>query len=440
MPGRVALAALVLAAAGALAQPPKLVLTPSAPVDPGAKREFSVRGTGDEVFIVRSDRADTFIRLYRLDDREPGIVRSLTYLDRFDVLGQATSADVSEDGLRLTLLTDIHLWIFERRNLVESFFSGRIRRIDYRHDASGTNLESIRSADIPELRPARPLLAASHGNPAHDLRVTSFNLRFASADDGPNSWNLRRNRVGTAIRGWNADIIGLQEVEATQANWLHALLPTHTFHGVGRRDGASEGEFAPVLFRKDRFALEAAGHFWLSPTPDVVGSKGWDAALERIASWVRLSDRHTRQRLLVINTHLDHRGTQARAESLALLRDRAAALADGAAVIITGDFNTSADAPPATTILAANRESTLSLYDTFRRVYPIRDSDEATFSTWNTPPAISGDRIDWILASGDLETIAAQIDRRTPRGRLLSDHYPIHARLRYADQPPAPSR
>ena len=426
-----------------------------------AEALFTVR---DDVFILSKNRSDTFTKLYRLDDRAPGIVNTLTYLDRFDTMGQVTGADCSEDGLRLAVLTYTHVWVFERQDKKQSFFSGRIRRVPYQleetkpgeesdseaicfekeasedstlliADESRAKLYRVRLSDIPEVRPTRTLRFDRNANPDNDLAVTSFNIRYASADDGPNAWDLRRDRVATAILAWNADIIGLQEVEAVQADWLQALLSTHTFHGVGRTDGARKGEFAPILFRTDRFTLKDSGHFWLSPTPEVVGSKGWDASLERMASWVRLFDNATEHHVLVINTHLDHRGTEARAQSLALIRARAADLARGAHVIITGDFNTSADAPPAPALLAAVADPALALHDTFRRVYPTRDIDEATFSTWNTPPArpltIAGDRIDWIVASDTFETMSAEIDRRTPQSRLISDHYPVHARLRY---------
>jgi endonuclease/exonuclease/phosphatase family metal-dependent hydrolase len=363
------------------------------------------------------------------------------------------------------VLTYTHVWVFERKDRAESFFSGRVRRAAYQLEGTKSGEESdseaicfedgtgeettflladesrakiyrVRLGDIPEVRAARSLESAVNAKSEHDIGVTSFNIRYASANDGENSWPLRERRVGEAIRAWNSDIIGLQEVEAVQADWLRALLPTHTFHGVGRTDGQRKGEFAPILFRSERFMLEESGHFWLSPTPDVVGSRGWDAALERMASWVRLLDRETSMKVLVINTHLDHKGEVARAESLNLIRTRAESLAKGAAIIITGDFNTSADDAPASGFFApAGEAGATALRDTFRRVYPERDLDEGTFSTWNTPPrsplTLAGARIDWVVTSGAFETISSEIDRRTPGGRLISDHYPVHARLRY---------
>jgi endonuclease/exonuclease/phosphatase family metal-dependent hydrolase len=422
---------------------------------------------GEEVYILSKNRSDEFTKLYRLDDRTAGVVNTATYVDRFDdhlgTMGQVTGADCSADGLTLAVLTYTHVWVFERRSHHESFFSGRVRRVAYQLEGTKAGEESdseaicfekedgedstlliadesrallyrVRLKDVPQVRGARMLLSPSDADAAKDVRVVSFNIRYGTADDGANSWDLRRERVGAAMLGWDADIIGMQEVVAAQADWVRELLPTHTFHGVGRTDGARQGEFAPILFRTQRFELEAAGHFWLSPTPEVVGSKGWDAALERMASWVRLVDRTTQARVLVINTHFDHRGAEARAQSLALVRVRANELAKGAAVIITGDFNTSADAAPAP-VLFGGADGGIALYDTFRRVYPTRDMDEATFSGWNTPPAkaltIAGARIDWIVASEAFETISAEIDRRTPGGRLISDHYPVRARLRF---------
>lgn len=418
---------------------------------------------GEEVYILSKNRSDEFTKLYRLDDRAPGVVNMATYVDRFNTMGQVTGADCSADGLTLAVLTYTHVWVFERRSHHESFFSGRVRRVAYQlegtkggeesdseaicfekedgedstlliADESRALLYRVRLGDVPQVRGARALMSPGDAEAAKDVSVVSFNIRFGTADDGANSWDLRRERVGAAMLGWDADIIGMQEVVAAQADWVRELLPTHTFHGVGRTDGARQGEFAPILFRTQRFELEEAGHFWLSPTPEVVGSKGWDAALERMASWVRLRDRATQRRVLVINTHFDHRGAEARAQSLALVRARASELAQGAAVIITGDFNTSADAAPGSTLFGA-ADGGIALYDTFRRVYPTRDVDEATFSGWDTPPAksltIAGERIDWIVASDAFETISAEIDRRTPGGRLISDHYPVRARLRF---------
>jgi len=412
---------------------------------------------GEEVFILSKNRSDTFTKLYRLDDQAEGVVNTLTYVDRFDVGGRATGADCSPDGLRLAILTYTHVWLFERASVEQPFFAGRVRCRPYRLEGQKANVASdseaicfeddshllladettamlyrVPIAEIPEVRPARTLALPDLDC---DIHVASFNIRYAAAKDGDNAWPLRRDRVRDAIANWNADIIGMQEVEAEQADWLRARFPRYVFHGVGRTDGQRAGEFAPILFRRDRFEPVDSGHFWLSPTPETPGSRGWDAALERMASWARLKDRATGRTLLVLNTHLDHRGVEARVRSLELIRERVASLANGDPLIITGDFNTSADGEPARA-LCTRETGGLGLYDTFRHVYPILDGDENTFCDWDTPPAkplrLLGDRIDWIVASRGVETVWSDIDRRTPGGRLISDHFPVRARLRVA--------
>ena len=79
--------------------------------------------------------------------------------------------------------------------------------------------------------------------------------------------------------------------------------------------------------------------FWLSPTPGVAGSQGWDAALPRIATWARLRDRQSGRSFVIVNTHFDHMGETARRESARLVVARAQGLADGAPLAVTGDLN-----------------------------------------------------------------------------------------------------
>ncbi|MDX2146197.1 MAG: endonuclease/exonuclease/phosphatase family protein [Planctomycetota bacterium] len=416
---------------------------------------------GDGIFILTKHRSDTFTKLYRVDGRDPNEVNVVTYIDRFNLQGQATAADASDDGLRLAILTYFDVWLFERRSIDEPFFAGRISRRAYRYPDGDSDSEAVcfensenlliadegrgqlfrlPIAQLKEIRPHSaerpPTTGDSASAVAPDLRVLSLNLRYGSASDGPHSWPHREPEVASFLRRARPDIAGFQEAEALQADWLQASFPEHGFHGVGRTDGQRRGEFVPILFHRDRFQLLSSGHFWLSPTPDVPGSKGWDAALERMASWVRLVDRRSERPLLVLNTHLDHMGVEARRQSLNLILRRAGSLADGAGVIILGDFNMPADSPDALAALRpADRSASDSsqpafvVRDTFRSLFPVSDSDEATFSAWTG--VIHGPRIDWILASDELATIDASIDRPMPRGKPISDHYPVSAVLRW---------
>lgn len=422
---------------------------------PETDRNFdceAVFTVGDEIFLLSKDRSDTFTKLYRLDSRDPNQPNTLTYLDRFDAGGPVTAADASADGLRLAVLTYDRVWLFERADLRQPFFAGRVLARPYalpegKSDCESLCLESPDSlliADeargqlyrlpIAELREVAPARALPEAPVENDLKVMSFNLRYANTSDGPNAWPLRQPLVADTLAAFDPDILGAQEVLAVQADWLRERLPTHTFVGVGRLDGRRAGEFSPLLVRTDRFLLLASGVFWLSETPDVPGVKGWDAACERLATWARLRDLRTKRTLLVLNTHLDHVGVQARRRGLELIRARLESLADGADLLVTGDFNTSADGPDARSLLAPPTAGAdpapdrLRLLDTYRVIRPVKDANELSFCDWKG--ALRGDRIDWIVASSSFTVIDAAIHRRMPTGRTPSDHYPVTAILR----------
>ena len=397
---------------------------------------------GDEVYVLSKNRSDSFTKLYRLDERADDRVNVLTYLDRFDVKGRATGADASDDGLRLAVLTYDRVWVFERAAVDQSFFTGRVRSREYAYedgrsdseaicfrdsetlliaDEARAKLYSLPLREVPEVRAATVSGVTSSD---HLLRVMSFNIRLGSANDGENSWSRRRDLVEEEIRRAKPDVLGMQEVEAHQADWLRERLSEYVFHGVGRTDGDRKGEFAPLMLRADRFEILDSGHFWLSESPDVPGVKGWDAACERMASWVKVRDRRSDASLFVLNTHLDHVGVRAREESLKLINRRAAQLSGGAPVIVMGDFNCAADR--FTPLLSGMRDS-------FRVAFPQPDTDEATFNGWK--PVITGERIDWIVASPQFQTLDAEIGRRMPDGRFPSDHWSVMATLQLAPVP-----
>ena len=129
--------------------------------------------------------------------------------------------------------------------------------------------------------------------PAPAIRVMSFNVRYSAAQDGDNAWPRRVDLLFATIARFGPDLLGFQEVLADQHDAIVARLPDYDFVGVARNDGKRSGEWALVGFRKSRFTTVAHGSFWLSETPDVPGSKSWDAGQTRICTWVRLRDRAT---------------------------------------------------------------------------------------------------------------------------------------------------
>jgi endonuclease/exonuclease/phosphatase family metal-dependent hydrolase len=259
------------------------------------------------------------------------------------------------------------------------------------------------------------------------LRVMTFNIRYGTANDGPDAWAQRRDFLIDVVRQFDPDLLGTQEVLAAQADFLAEKLPDYTLAGVGRDDGKRGGEFSAALFKKDRFEPLGSGTFWLSQTPDVPGSKSWDSALPRVVTWARLRDRQPpHHAILWLNTHWDHRGRQARIEAGKMIRRWIDEHAQSAIVILTGDLNVSDDHEGFRALVAA--DAAPQLVDVFRQKHPEPQTDEATFHGFSGRTA--GRRIDFVLGAAELRVDAADILRASRAGRYPSDHYPVTAVLR----------
>jgi len=269
---------------------------------------------------------------------------------------------------------------------------------------------------------------------AEPLTVMSFNIRYGTAADGSNAWPNRRERVIRCIQNANPDLLGTQEMLAFQRDELADGLPGYTTVAAGRDDGREAGEMTGIFYRTARFEERDAGHFWLSPTPADIASKGWDAALPRIASWVRLRDRRQPEgrELLFLNTHFDHRGRVARRESARLIRRWLSEQAADCRVIVTGDFNAAEGSEPYEALFGDTKSEgdarRLPLLDTLRAVQPQRGPDEGTFTGFDASQT-SGARIDWIGCSADWQILSAAIDRTSEEGRTPSDHAAVQAVL-----------
>lgn len=268
------------------------------------------------------------------------------------------------------------------------------------------------------------LTAAVSCNAPQELTVMTLNMRYDNPEDGANNWRFRRERIAELIRSEAVDLLGTQEVLANQFDDLQALLPGYRAVGVGREDGARAGEFNAVFFRSDRFELLDSGVFWLSENPETPGSKGWDGACERLATWTVLRDKSGGE-LLFINTHLDHIGEQARREGVALLLRRIETLRAGRPVILTGDFNAEPSSPVVARVVA---DSALrSTWDTA----PIRSGSAWSFSDFGQLPEEERPLIDYVFYGGGLEVVSCSILPDTLGGGYLSDHAPVEARLKY---------
>lgn len=266
-------------------------------------------------------------------------------------------------------------------------------------------------------------LAANPETPPTDaLTIMTYNVRFGTADDGPDAWDLRKDFLVETVAKHAPTILGTQECLDFQAAYLAEKLTGYGWIGLGREaDGG--GEMTAVLYQKSRLLPLESGHFWLSETPEAPASKSWDSSLPRIATWVKFFDRTTQRSFYYYNTHFDHRGAEARLESAKLLQARIASLHTDVPAILTGDFNTNGgDTEPWTALTSG---SLVDLWDTAKD----RIGAANTWNGFERPDPAQARRIDWILATEGVVALSCEIDAVEKAGHFPSDHMPVIARI-----------
>ncbi|MFI6007700.1 endonuclease/exonuclease/phosphatase family protein [Streptomyces sp. NPDC051243] len=254
------------------------------------------------------------------------------------------------------------------------------------------------------------------------LQVMSFNLRFASTTE-PHSWTVRRPVMRELLRREAPHVIGTQEGIFSQLLDIDSDLGRHyDWVGTGRLHGSRDESMA-VFYDSRRLRPTEYDHFWLSDTPDVIGSNTWGAAFPRMVTWVRFRDLADGAReFYVLNTHFDHVGQYARERSAKLIAERIAGFDRSLPVLVTGDFNVAAHKNMVyDTLLAAGLVDT---WDTAAE----RSALYATFHGYK-PLTPNGDRIDWILSTPGVTTHRATINTFSSDGQFPSDHLPVQASL-----------
>ena len=286
-----------------------------------------------------------------------------------------------------------------------------------------------------------PLLAAACGQGGRQasvqadepVRVMTFNIRYDNPADSLDNWAYRKDRAAKAIRFYDADIVGTQEVLHNQLEDLRQRLPGYEVIGVGREDGKEKGEYSALWYRKDRFTAKDSGWFWLSETPEVAGSKGWDGACERIATWAKLQDRLTGQELFVLNTHLDHVGVEARKCGVKLVLDKVQELGGDLPVIVTGDFNAEPESGVIKQVTdAADPEHLTDARTVAALVY----GPDWTFHDFGRVPMDQRQRIDYVFVKNGLEVLKYGILAETEGDAFLSDHAPVLVSVKFATDNP----
>jgi endonuclease/exonuclease/phosphatase family metal-dependent hydrolase len=268
-----------------------------------------------------------------------------------------------------------------------------------------------------------------------ELHVVTFNVRYDNSNDGENRWEMRVPIIKTYFTKETPDIIGMQEVKHNQILDLQKILPEYDYVGTGRDDGKQGGEYTPVFYKKDEFLLLDNSQFWLSETPEIPGSIGWDAAITRIVTWAKFEVKSSGKTFFFFNTHFDHRGVKAREMSPHLLAEKISAIAGNSPVIVTGDFNIRKNHETLGSAVYDNLIETLKSENALNSAELIAETPVTTAgstgngfrSDWTIGE--SGDAIDYIFVNEYFKVKSYHVDRIVKDSIFISDHWPVVAKL-----------
>ncbi len=258
------------------------------------------------------------------------------------------------------------------------------------------------------------------------MKIVTFNIRLDWGRDGENNFSFRKDFILRKLRRENPDIVCFQEVLPHVALWLKESLPEYDIVGCPR-GALLDDEQACVAYRRNRFNLLRMEAFWLSPTPNVPGSRYNDQSnCPRICTELTLQDLSQGTVFRLLNTHLDHEGQAARilAVEQILEKLRTETFFPDIPVLLAGDMNAE---PGSEEMQLVTRSSGLR---------NLTEGIGITFHGFGKVPPIT---IDYLFATKEFRCTALEkwTDREGPL--YLSDHYPICAQLTLPKEtPPLP--
>ena len=230
------------------------------------------------------------------------------------------------------------------------------------------------------------------------IRVATYNIQYDNSSDQDNKWTTRRDLLRQLLQSEKFDIFGAQEPYLTQIKDIEPFLDGYTWVGenvIGDKT-AQRRHYNPVFYRKDKFEVLDMGSFWYSETPSAPGSKGWDSYSPRMCNWVHFRIRANGREFYHFNSHFDHIGTTARAESAKLLVAKVREIAGGKPAFCTGDFNSNQNTEAYKTIAGSG-----ILADSYVRCPSKTNGDWPTYNGYkyiSTPPAAAS-RIDHVFVT-----------------------------------------
>jgi endonuclease/exonuclease/phosphatase family metal-dependent hydrolase len=252
---------------------------------------------------------------------------------------------------------------------------------------------------------------------AQSQSAMTYNIRYASPNDGKNSWDNRKTELVDLIQYYEPKFLGIQEALHHQLQYIDSNLTNYSYGGVGRDDGGHKGEFCAIFYDSSKFELKLDFTFWLSENSDSI-AKGWDAALPRICTMALFESKTNGQYIWIFNTHFDHRGKIARKESAKLILEKIKYFnTENYPVILMGDFNALPEHKP---IQILSKTMSDAFTSSEKKPYgPI-----GTFNGFKIDEVIKH-RIDYVFTTNLKVLSFRHIDDKRQNNLQVSDHLPV---------------
>lgn len=243
------------------------------------------------------------------------------------------------------------------------------------------------------------------------MKIVTYNLRWDAPEDGVHRFSNRKEEVMARIKEEMPDVIAFQEMRADMQMWMEPRMAEYFFVGHGR-DADFNGESIPIAFRKDKFKMRAFECFWISPTPEIPGSRYAEQGRSlRICNVLTLYSVEEKKSFRIYNVHLDHASAVARSKGIQLVVDYAKMMneKENLPTVILGDLNA---------------------FPEWDDLNPITKNPDYTDVTKDIPVTFHGffvaaDKIDYIFMSKQWNSKECYIWENREDRPCLSDHYPV---------------
>jgi endonuclease/exonuclease/phosphatase family metal-dependent hydrolase len=254
------------------------------------------------------------------------------------------------------------------------------------------------------------------------LCLVSCNIRFDNPSDGENTWARRRALLAQTLLNHSPDIIATQEGRYPQLMNLAELLPEFELVD-NHRSWIKERMYPSFFIRKSKFEIFKSEDVWLSETPEIAGSSSFDSKFPRLFTWIQIQPVDRQDKILIVNTHLDHILPHTRLGQVSVLtRELKRFWNNDSSLIIMGDFNDS----PESHVRMAIEQDFDGIQDAWKLFNSLEESSHHAF----TGEMENGSRIDWILVDKRLQIESCLMDKSHDNGKYPTDHFPIVCKIK----------